>query len=48
MTEKQKAELLSLVLDIKTVCEDRLDALTADGRLLSDAFDKAVKLLSKE
>lgn len=41
-------ELKKKILDLKTVCMDRLDAITADGRLVGDLFNELVEALDNE
>ena len=43
MTELQK-----LVADIKSVCMDRMDAITADGLVLKAAFKELETLINDE
>jgi len=41
-------EAKKLVEDIRSVCTDRLGAKTADGKILGEAFDELLELLSKK
>lgn len=41
-------QALVLVRDIKSICTDRLDAKTADGRVLGKAFEELEDILNKQ
>lgn len=41
-------EVKRRVADIKTICMDRLDSITADGLELRDAFKQLEELMEKE
>ena len=41
-------EIKRLVADIKSVCMDRLDAMTADGKELKEVFEQLEELLNKK
>lgn len=40
--------LTTLINDIRTLCEDRLDSITADGLPLEVALKKAIELSTKK
>ena len=42
-----KKELELLILDIKSLCNDRLDAITANGKELKEVFEAALELVNK-
>lgn len=41
-------ELKKKILDLKTICMDRLDAVTADGRLVSELFNEIIEELESK
>lgn len=47
LSEKETEKVLRLVKDIRGICIDRLDAVTADGLMLSDAFKELETLLTE-
>ena len=40
-------ELRKKVAEIKTVCMDRLDAITADGHVLGEVFEELEAIIEK-
>lgn len=47
LTEKEIELIAKLVKDVKSICVDRMDAITADGVQLDEAFKKLEELLSE-
>lgn len=48
LTEQEIQTLAKLIKDIKSICVDRLEAVTADGVELGQAFDQADAILSEK